>query len=472
VADSRSGEAEQFGDMLVAVNEDNEHLAARQELEQRSAELQKMDVTERKQAEQAIQAQHRLSELMAEVGLVLTRSGSLRTALQLCAQAVVNYADAAFVRIWMLNPVEEVLELQASAGMYTHLNGGHGRIRVGELKIGRIAKERRAHLSNQVIGDSSVVDQEWARREGMVAFAGYPLMVGDDLVGVLGMFARHQLTTWDVQALGSVAHSLALAIQKMERDEALKRSEQNLRGRAEELTRVALALQRSNRALDAFAYAASHDLRAPLRGIANLAQWIEEDLQAQGGLRSETSEMLQLMRSRMHRMEALIEGLLEYSRAGRLHQKAESIDTGHLVREVVDLLAPADSASVAVPAALPTLMAERLPLQQVFMNLIGNALKHARREDPHVVVEASDAGAFYEFSVRDNGPGIDPEYQDRIWGIFQTLAARDKVEGTGIGLALVKKIVDAQGGRAWVESRPGEGATFKFLWPKDAERYG
>ena len=250
-------------------------------------------------------------------------------------------------------------------------------------------------------------------------------------------------------------------------EEALKQSEQSLRARAEELARVAHALERSNRELDAFAYAASHDLRAPLRGIANLAQWIEEDLKSQGRLPAETEEMLQLMRARMHRMEALIEGLLQYSRAGRVQQAPERVNTRKMVQDIIDLLAPPESVAVSVSPDMPTLMTARLPLQQIFLNLIGNALKHANREHAEVVISAADAGPSVEFSVKDNGQGIAPEYQDRIWEIFQTLEARDKVEGTGIGLALVKKLVDAEGGRVWVDSKPGQGATFRFLWPKN-----
>jgi light-regulated signal transduction histidine kinase (bacteriophytochrome) len=234
----------------------------------------------------------------------------------------------------------------------------------------------------------------------------------------------------------------------------------------QELAELALALERSNRELDSFAYAASHDLRAPLRGIANLAQWIEEDLLASGPLRGETQDMLELMRLRMHRMEGLIEGLLQYSRAGRTHQAPENIDVRRLVQEVVDLLSPPPGTSLTIARDLPTIRTERSPLQQVFMNLIGNAIKHANRDDPVIVVDARRVGPFYEFSVNDNGPGIPPDYHDRIWGIFQTLESRDRVEGAGIGLALVKKIVESQKGRAWVESAAGSGATFRFLWRK------
>jgi PAS domain S-box-containing protein len=424
-----------------------------------------MDITDRKHAEQELASQHRLAELMADVGMILTRSDELPVVLQACAESVVRHGNAAFARIWTLDASRETLELRASAGMYTHLDGAHSRVPVGQFKIGRIAAERRPHLTNDVVGDAGVSDQEWARREGMKAFAGYPLLAGDELLGVLAIFARHPLTTADLQALGAVAHSVAVGLQKKRHKEALRRSEQHLRGRAEELTRLAAALERSNRELDAFAYAASHDLRAPLRGIANLAQWIEEDLTAQGGLKSETAEMLQLMRGRMHRMEALIDGLLQYSRAGRTHKTPEAVDIHALVAEVVDLLAPPAGATVTLEP-LPAITTERLPLQQVFMNLIGNALKHGGGDRAVIVVGGRDAGAFHEFFVRDNGPGIAPEFQDRIWGIFQTLEARDKVEGTGIGLALVKKIVEGHGGRVWVESSVGQGSTFRFLWPR------
>ena len=230
---------------------------------------------------------------------------------------------------------------------------------------------------------------------------------------------------------------------------------------------MAAALERSNRELDAFAYAASHDLRAPLRGIANLAEWIQEDLAAAGEPRPEVADMLDLMRSRMLRMEALIEGILQYSRAGRVSQKIERVDTKKLVREVVDLLAPPEQVTITI-GALPTIDAPALPLQQVFMNLISNALKHSQRADAVIAVDCHEGGRVYEFCVKDNGPGIPAEFHDRVWGIFQTLAPRDKVEGTGIGLSLVKKLVEAHGGRVWLESEPGTGAAFYFAWPKQS----
>jgi two-component system sensor kinase FixL len=224
------------------------------------------------------------------------------------------------------------------------------------------------------------------------------------------------------------------------------------------------ALARSNQELDQFAYVASHDLKAPLRGIANLSQWIEEDLGEKLG--GENKSQMEMLRGRVHRMEALIDGILQYSRAGRMKAKPETIDTGALVKEVVDLISPPESTRIEIASGMPTIRTEKIPLQQVFMNLLGNAIKHTANGNPQVAVAWSDAGPFYEFTVRDNGQGIAPQYHERIFGIFQTLEARDKVEGTGIGLSVVQKIVEAKGGRVWVESELGKGATFKFLWPK------
>jgi len=233
------------------------------------------------------------------------------------------------------------------------------------------------------------------------------------------------------------------------------------RQRGEALTR---ALEASNRDLDQFAYVASHDLKAPLRGIASLSEWIEEALSAQ--MTGETRRQMDLLRGRVHRLEALIDGILDYSRAGRVREKVERVDMGALLAECRDLLVPAPPASIEIAPGLPALMAERVPLQQVFMNLISNALKHAGRPDVRVEIACADAGDAYDFTVRDNGPGIAAQFHERIWGIFQTLQPRDRVEGTGIGLSVVKKLVESRGGRVSLESEAGAGATFHVLWPK------
>lgn len=246
-----------------------------------------------------------------------------------------------------------------------------------------------------------------------------------------------------------------------------RESEEALRRSLASLQRLTRTLERNNKELDQFAYVASHDLKAPLRGIANLSQWIEEEIG--DAVTDQAKEYLGLLRGRIHRMEGLIEGILSYSRAGRAKHGAENVDVKALLDDIVELISPPEGAEVRIEGEMPVLHTERLPLQQVFQNLITNALKYAGGSGARVVIRATDEGSLYQFTVQDNGPGIAPDYHEKIWGIFQTLNPRDKVEGTGIGLALVRKIVENKGGRAWVESEEGSGATFHFQWPKNEE---
>jgi anti-anti-sigma regulatory factor len=181
-----------------------------------------MDISARKRAEVELDRRVRQAALGADVGITLAEGGpTMRHVLQRCVESVVHHLDAAFARVWTLDREEKVLELQASAGMYTHLDGPHGRVPVGQFKIGLIAEERKPHLTNSVVGDPRVGDQEWARREGMVAFAGYPLLVEDRLVGVLAMFARKALPPDTLEALMSVANIIAQGIERRRAEEAL-----------------------------------------------------------------------------------------------------------------------------------------------------------------------------------------------------------------------------------------------------------
>ena len=192
------------------------------------------DITERKQAEQSLQERAQIAALGADVGAALTRGETLEEMLQLCCEAIVGHLHAAFARIWTLNEREDMLELRASAGMYVHLDGPHGRVPVGKFKIGLIAQERKPHLTNQVVGDPRVGDQEWARREGMVAFAGYPLLVEDHLVGVVAMFARNPLADVTLQGLASIANNIALGIERKQAEASLRKSEERFRSFVEQ----------------------------------------------------------------------------------------------------------------------------------------------------------------------------------------------------------------------------------------------
>ncbi|HEY9597930.1 MAG TPA: ATP-binding protein, partial [Cyanophyceae cyanobacterium] len=253
-----------------------------------------------------------------------------------------------------------------------------------------------------------------------------------------------------------------------------KQAEVALRSRADELAQMTsilaqttTSLEKRNAELDQFAYIVSHDLKAPLRAIANLSQWLEDDLQE--CLTEDTRHQMNLMRGRVHRMEALIDGLLKYSRIGRLYSELEIVDVEALLTEVIDSLSPPPNFTVQVESGMPTLLTQRLPLAQVFANLISNGIKHNHQTHGKIVISVSEDEDFYEFSVADNGPGIAPEFHEKVFVMFQTLEARDKVENTGVGLAIVKKILDEQGGKIFLESQLGEGCIFRFSWPKALE---
>jgi PAS domain S-box-containing protein len=188
-----------------------------------------VNITERKRAEAAMAERHRLATLLAEVGVALTGAESLRQGLQRCAEVLVRDIDAAFARVWTINEKEDILELQASAGMYTRIDGGHARVPLGKFKIGRIAQTGEPHLTNTVLEDSWVGDPEWARREGLVAFAGYPLKVEEKVLGVVAAFARHPLTEATLQAFASVSHGIAMFIERKQAEEALRESEERYR---------------------------------------------------------------------------------------------------------------------------------------------------------------------------------------------------------------------------------------------------
>lgn len=225
-------------------------------------------------------------------------------------------------------------------------------------------------------------------------------------------------------------------------------------------------LERSNAELENFAYVASHDLKSPLRGMRSLAQWIEEDIGASAT--EETSENLRLLKSRVDRLENLLESLLAYSRVGRKASDAKEINPGKLVGEIVEYLAPPQGFTISCANDMPILDAPHAPLELVLRNLISNAIKHHDLDHGHITVGAKDLGDYVEFSVKDDGPGIPPEFQERIFQMFQTLKPRDQVEGCGMGLAIVKKTIEHHGGRINViSSPPVRGSEFQFTWEKN-----
>ena len=223
-------------------------------------------------------------------------------------------------------------------------------------------------------------------------------------------------------------------------------------------------LEHANEELKNFGYVVSHDLKAPLRAISSLANWISTDYADK--FDSEGREHMHLLISRVYRMDALIDGILQYSRVGRVKETIIAVDLNRLVREVIDLLAPPKNIAVSIVNSLPTVMTEPTRIQQVFQNLLSNAIKYMDKPEGKIRIACVAEGTQWKFSISDNGPGIDQQHFDKIFQLFQTLAPRDRVESTGVGLALVKKIVEMYGGHIWLESTVGRGSTFFFTLPR------
>jgi PAS domain S-box-containing protein len=571
-----------------------------------------IDITERKQLETELRERVQLAQFQVAVGATLTGPAEVPALLQRCAQLLVDTFGAAFARIWTLNDTEPVLELQASAGLYTHLDGPHGRVPVGRFKIGLIAQERQPHVTNQVIGDPRVSDQDWARREGMVAFAGYPLLVEDKVVGVMAMFARHPLAERHLEAMGTVASNVALAVERKRAEARLRALNASLlrqasdlaeaRDRAEASDRLKAAilvnaahaiisttpdgvittfnpaaerllgyaaaevvgrqtpaiihdpaevaaraqqfsaelgepiapgfevfvararrnlpneyewtyvrkdgsrfpvllsvtalrdaagqitgflglavditarrraeelLRAKNDELKGFAYTVSHDLKAPLRGISGYAQELERRHKA--GLAERAQFCITQIITAAKNLDDLIEDLLEYSRLEAETPAVTEVMLPALVHSILrDRGHTLDQLGVVVTVNVPPIRLRTWErgLHQALTNLIDNAVKYSRHARPPRLTLTADArpGA-WRVTVADNGIGFDMKYHDRIFGLFNRLVHASEFEGTGAGLAIVKRLMDKLGGTIRAESTPGQGATFVIELPTAA----
>jgi PAS domain S-box-containing protein len=535
------------------------------------------DITELRQGEENQKEHRKLDALGAAVGKSLTTKKSLNEKLGACAQALVDQLDAAFARIWTLNEKEQMLELQASAGIYTHLDGAHSRIPMGRYKIGMIAQERKPHLTNEVVGDPRVSDQEWAKREGMVAFAGYPLIVDDQLIGVMAVFARHPLTFFALSAMASTADLIALGIHRHRAGEELQRQESRLRaivdhavdgiltldeaghiesfnsaaermfgypasavigrnigmllsgsgghltedGRVgrpaametvwlvtglradgttfpiecfvsevdlgarrmymgvvrditmrnayeDALIHARLAAEEASQAKSDFLANMSHEMRTPLNAIIGLTDFL-----LRTPLSSDQADLLKRCEKAGAGLLRMIEDLLQAAKVDSrtLELVREPFVLRELVTDTVDLLsakaqAKGLSLSLRLDPGLPALvLGDALRLQQVLLNLIGNAVKFTAegRVEVHVmpVPDEADAGAL-QFEVADTGIGIPSDQYDRIFERFSQVDSRASraYGGVGLGLSICQELIGLMGGHIQVESKPGCGSTF------------
>jgi PAS domain S-box-containing protein len=420
------------------------------------------DISERKrlQDKQARLARHAV--MHAEVSAAVSESEkSLRAMLQICAAAVVHHLDAAFARIWLLNEEQQVLQLETSAGVYTHLDGQHARIPVGSFKIGLIATEQKPHLTNRVQTDERVSDKEWARQEEMISFAGYPLLVEGRTVGVIAMFARQPLEPDIIEALESVAPIIAQGVER-------KRTQGALREMQSELAHL-------NRVLTVGELTTSiaHEINQPLAAISmngNAAlRWLALDPPNLVKAR-DSAELIIRDGERASQIIARIRALLKKSPPSKI-----LLDVNEFVSEVVELIRSEmvrNSVRSRVEFAndLPRVPGDRIQLQQVLLNLIVNAVEAmiAIQDRQRTLLIATDifADTGVRVAVSDNGPGIDPQTAHHLFDAFSTT----KPDGMGMGLTISRSIIEAHGGRLWTEANDEFGATFQFTLPIVANR--
>lgn len=301
---------------------------------------------------------------------------------------------------------------------------------------------------------------------GIISVLDIPIRLHGRTLGVIRHEHINGVRRWSLEEQdfgASLADMIALQIEANER----RKAERALARANKHLADTVRELRRSNKELQDFAYVTAHDLKAPLRGIGTLADWIVTDYADK--LNADGQEQLKLLKGRVSRMSELIDSILHYSEIGRTAKHVEKVELNTLVPETIAQLAIPEHIHVTIKDNLPTVIFEKVRLMQIFQNLIGNAVKYMDKPEGYIEIGYTSDDRFWTFSVKDNGPGIESKYFEKIFAMFQTLTRRDELESTGIGLAVVKKIVDLYDGTVWLESKVGEGTTFYFTLPKQQE---
>ena len=413
------------------------------------------DITDRKRAE-------RLVHIQRDLAVALSETSHLEAGARLCVNAAIDAAGMDSGGVYILSDATGNLDLITHTGfqqpafveMVRHAVAGtpnHALAMAGKPIYSQYLLE--AHPMNPI-----------RLSEGLQALALIPLQHEGQVIGSLNI-ASHtspEVPTYARESLETIAAQIGNALARLTAEHEIRRLNAELETRVMQRT---AELEAANRELKDFAHIVSHDLKAPLRGISRLGQWLVEDYAA--AFDDEGKNMVAMLIQRVKGMDSLIDGILEYSRVGRVVHESIPVDLNRLIPEVLEQIAAPPHIHVVIETPLPTVLGDKIRLFQVFQNLFSNAIRFMDKPAGQITIGCVDEDTQWRLSVKDNGPGIDPRHHERIFQIFQTIHARAELESTGVGLAIVKKIVEFYGGQVGVESTAGSGSTFWLTWPKN-----
>jgi len=459
----------------VAMVGANEQLEAR--VRERTAELSqtneqlKDEIVQRRNAEQTLR--ERTERIIRHQAVLLKLNTmtelDLATAFTTTTEALAQTLEVARVGVWLLGDAGDSLvcqDIYELAGQ-RHEKGVQIELKDYPRYIQALEASRIVAAADAVRDPrTSDLTKGCLKAAGVTSMMGVPIRLHGKLVGVVCHEHTGPVRQWTLEEQDFVASAADMIVIKLETAERRK-AEKALELLNQELEATVQELQRSNRELQDFAYVTAHDLKAPLRAIGTLSDWLYGDYREK--LDEQAQGHLQLIKGRVSRMNELIDSILRYSEIGRGSRNLQRVNLNALVEETLTLLDPPENFQIIIEDELPTVIGEKTRLTQVFQNLIGNAIKYTDKPEGRVEIGCSDQGSCWKFYVSDNGPGISEKYHEKIFKMFQTLAPRDELESIGIGLAVVKKIVEMYGGKVWVESTVGQGCTFLFTLPKQVQ---
>jgi len=426
------------------------HFELERRVEERTADLMKaneqlkQEIEERKKAEEGLAERIRLEGLRGEVGVALAKGDTLRTLLQPCTEALIEHLGAAFARIWAYNEVEKMLELQASAGLYTSIDGSYSRVTMGESKVGIIAQERQPQISNAILSDPHIVDHDWAKKTGMVAFAGYPLVFADRLVGVMAMFAGEPLSEFTLNALASVADQIALGIQRQRAEEAFRKSGEELRLLSSQL----LTAQETERGRIA------RELHDGIGQSLSAIKFRVEDALGQlakGSTESSVSNLVNLI--------PVIQSTVEEVRRITMDLRPSTLDDLGILATIAWLCREFQSTYSTVEIKREISAEEsdvpnplKIVLYRVLQEALNNVVKHSGAN--MVTISLAKKDNTIQLAIEDNGCGFDVDEARSV-----------ESSKRGFGLGSMKERTELSGGTFVINSAKGRGTFVLASWP-------